>query len=205
MSNELLPLFPLEVVLYPGMPLPLHIFEPRYKQMIRWCLEQGEEFGVVLARKPEMARVGCTAGIVKVVKEFEDGRMNILTMGQRRFQVLQLFEDLPYLQGRVEMLEEDEEADAEAPRPVRLWKLFEEAYSLVGGRSAETPEPEGGRALSFHIAILLPMELEMKQRILELGSELERQRVLESHLEKWLPQLLQLARLKEKAGGNGHG
>lgn len=205
MSNELLPLFPLEVVLFPGMPLPLHIFEPRYKQLIRTCLERGEHFGVVLARKEGLAGVGCTTEIVKVVKEFDDGRMNILTVGRNRFRVLQLFEELPYLQAQVEMLEEDEETDGEAPRPVHLWKFFEEAFTLAGGEGPAAPEPEGGHPLSFHIAILLPLELEIKQKILELPSEMERQRALEFHLQKWLPKLRRLARLKVKAAGNGHG
>ncbi|MGH9861959.1 MAG: LON peptidase substrate-binding domain-containing protein [Candidatus Acidiferrales bacterium] len=203
MSTDLLPLFPLEVVLFPGMPLPLHIFEPRYKLLIAHCREQQLEFGVVLSRKRGPAEVGCSAEILKVIKEYPDGRLDILTVGQNRFRLLQVFEDLPYLQGRVDFLFEDENAE-EAPAPVRLSELFEEAF-LLTGNAAAPPQPQGGMPWSFHIAMLLPLTLDTKQLLLELESEGERQRRLETYLEEWLPQARRAAHLKEKASGNGHG
>lgn len=205
MNDELLPLFPLEVVLFPAMSLPLHIFEPRYKQMIRYCLDREAEFGVVLARKEDLAQVGCSAEIVKLVKEFEDGRMNILTVGLNRFRLLQVIKDLPYWQGRVEVLEEDEETSGPLSPASPLLKFFAEATRLVSGEATEAPRLEGGQPPSFQIAATLPLDLEVKQQVLELDSEVERQQALESHLQQWLPRLRRVARLKEKAGGNGHG
>lgn len=185
------------------MPLPLHIFEPRYKLMIGHCREQQQEFGVVLARKRGPAELGCSAEILKVIKEYPDGRLDILTVGQNRFRLLQVFEDLPYLQGRVEFLFE-ESVEEEAPAPVRLSEFFEESF-LLAGNAADPPQPQGGMPWSFHIAMLLPLPLETKQTLLELESEAERQRRLETYLEEWLPQARRAAQLKEKAGSNGHG
>src|SRR5262245_51929210 len=84
----LLPLFPLDVVLYPGQPLPLHIFEDRYKEMIGECLDSKSEFGVVRLKDNAIPNVGCTATITNVVKRYDDGRLDIETTGLRRFEVL---------------------------------------------------------------------------------------------------------------------
>ncbi|HZZ15900.1 MAG TPA: LON peptidase substrate-binding domain-containing protein, partial [Candidatus Sulfotelmatobacter sp.] len=75
---SLIPLFPLDVVLFPGVPLPLHIFEPRYKEMIAECLAQHKTFGVVRALEEGLAEVGCTAEIITVVKEYSDGRLDLV-------------------------------------------------------------------------------------------------------------------------------
>jgi len=86
--SSLLPIFPLELVLLPGVPLPLHIFEPRYKEMIAECLEQKKPFGVVRASSDGVAEIGCTAEIMSVTKKYDDGRMDILTRGVERFEVI---------------------------------------------------------------------------------------------------------------------
>src|SRR5947209_19237850 len=83
--SDLLPLFPLELVLFPGMALPLHIFEPRYKEMIGECLEHDSAFGIVRAVEDGVAHVGCSAEVVTVVKRYDDGRLDIVTRGLRRF------------------------------------------------------------------------------------------------------------------------
>jgi len=84
----LLPLFPLEVVLFPGVPLPLHIFEPRYKEMIGECRTNQTPFGVIRALEQGIAEVGCTAEIVSVTKEYADGRLDLVAEGRKRFEVL---------------------------------------------------------------------------------------------------------------------
>ncbi len=94
MSELLLPLFPLDLVLLPGVPLPLHIFELRYKEMIRECLDQQRAFGIVRAKDESFVNIGCTADIMNVLKTYPDGRMNILVEGQKRFEVLQVNQEL---------------------------------------------------------------------------------------------------------------
>jgi hypothetical protein len=109
-----IPLFPLNVVLMPGAPLPLHIFEDRYKQMVNECLEQESEFGMVLADESGTRRVGCTARIVELVERYEDGRMLILVEGSRRFKLNSILTGKPYYVGEVDYLEEEREEDVTA-------------------------------------------------------------------------------------------
>src|SRR5258707_13826771 len=90
MGPERIPLFPLNVVLLPGAILPLHIFEPRYRQMVRHCLDEKREFGVLLALPKGIVRVGCTARVTEVVKRYNDGRMDIVTVGRFPFRITQL-------------------------------------------------------------------------------------------------------------------
>ena len=107
-----LPLFPLNLVLFPGMPLPLHIFEERYKKMIGDCLDSRSPFGVVLIREGQEVgggaipfRMGTSARILQV-ERMEDGRMNLITQGERRFQVVEMTQQMPHLVGQVEFIEE---------------------------------------------------------------------------------------------------
>src|SRR5271163_2395532 len=106
MRPERIPLFPLNVVLLPGAELPLHIFEPRYREMVKHCLQDKLEFGMLLSLPKGLARVGCTAEIVEVLKREEDGRMDILTVGRAPFRVLEMFTDAPLVEGRVVYLED---------------------------------------------------------------------------------------------------
>src|SRR5579885_1649160 len=116
MRTERIPLFPLNVVLLPGADLPLHIFEPRYRQMVKQCLANNQEFGVLLALPDGIAHVGCTAEIVEVVKRHPDGRMDILTVGRAPFRVVELFASNPLLEGNVDYLEDVESRPHSAKR-----------------------------------------------------------------------------------------
>src|SRR6516164_9318164 len=115
--GEMLPLFPLGAVLYPGMLLPLHIFEERYRQLVRDLLERPEprRFGVIAIRKGRetgidgvqaLYGIGCTATLRRA-DELEDGRFELVTVGTQRFRLLALDETLPYLQGEIELLADD--------------------------------------------------------------------------------------------------
>src|SRR6267143_1284573 len=130
MRPERIPLFPLNVVLLPGAEMPLHIFEPRYRQMVKDCLEEKGEFGMLLALPKGVARVGCTAEIVEVVKRYEDGRMDIQTVGRAPFRVVELFNQNPLLEGQVDYLE-----DRDSPLNPRIQRelveLFEACHTLV--------------------------------------------------------------------------
>ena len=108
MQDGLLPLFPLQVVLLPGSQLPLHIFEDRYKEMIGEVLRDKLEFGVVLANEKGIVNTGCTATVDRVLREYPDGRLDILTRGRRRFEILLLNEERSFLRGAVEFFDDDE-------------------------------------------------------------------------------------------------
>jgi Lon protease-like protein len=96
-----IPLFPLDVVLLPGMPLPLHIFEPRYKLMVGRCLNEKIEFGMILATSQGIASVGCTAEIVRKLRDYSDGRMDIIAEGRSIFRLDELLDEKEYYEGRV--------------------------------------------------------------------------------------------------------
>src|SRR5579884_1206656 len=108
MAQELLPLFPLETVLFPRTPLPLHIFEDRYKEMMNEAIERKTEFGVVQAGEKGIVNTGCTAAIDKVLRRYPDGRLDLLTSGRRRFEILDLDDGRSFLRGAVDFFDDDE-------------------------------------------------------------------------------------------------
>src|SRR5258708_36528790 len=116
--REWMPLFPLQAVLLPGAELPLHIFEERYKEMIREVIRERLEFGVVLASDKGILSTGCTATVDKLLREYPDGRMDILTTGRRRFEILRLNEERSFLRGAIEFFD-DEDAAPPAAQPRR--------------------------------------------------------------------------------------
>jgi len=197
----LLPLFPLDVVLLPGTPLPLHIFEPRYKEMIRECLATNAPFGVVRALEEGMAEVGCTAEIVSVTKEYSDGRMDLVAEGRKRFEVLELKRERAFLQAEVLLVPDEPGAAAEEDR-ARAIRVHLEILSLAGAvQDLAAADPS---ELSFYLAGSLPLDLDFKQSLLAMRSESDRIQAVAVYLESILPNLRRAAKAREKAGGNGH-
>jgi Lon protease-like protein len=199
--DGLLPLFPLDVVLFPGTPLPLHIFEPRYKEMIGECLAERRNFGVVRAVGEDVADVGCTAEIITVVKEYPDGRLDLVTEGRMRFEVVRVNEERSFLQAEVLMIS-DESGTAPPEDSSRAIQLHSELLGLAGAtQDLSAADPS---LLSFYLAGSLPLDLDFKQRLLALRSEPERLLLLISYLETIIPNLRRAATARERAGGNGH-
>jgi Lon protease-like protein len=204
MRPERIPLFPLNVVLVPGAELPLHIFEPRYREMVRRCLARKLEFGMLLSLPKGLARMGCTAEILDVVRQHENGSMDILTVGRAPFRVLEFFTESSLLEGRVEYLQ-DREPPADAPTDRNLIELYETCHTLVFGDYPKNLDGPGAKFPSYIIAGTLPMDLPWKQQILELRSETERQARLVKYLREWAPHLQNAAAMRAQAAGNGHG
>jgi ATP-dependent Lon protease len=204
MRPERIPLFPLNVVLLPGVELPLHIFEPRYRAMVKDCLEEKSEFGMLLSMPKGLARVGCTAEIRAVVKRYGDGRMDILTVGCAPFRVLELFQENPLLEGQVDYLE-DRETAANPTIQRQLVELFEACHTLIFDDYPKNLQDAAPEELSYLVAATLPMELLWKQQILELRSEADRQERLVTYLREWAPHLQKRGVMRQRAGGNGHG
>lgn len=202
MTFRRIPLFPLDVVLFPGAPLPLHIFEPRYKLMIRRCVNMKVQFGVILAHKDGMATVGCTAAIVSVVKQYSDGKMDILTRGEIPFQVKEVFDDKPYFEAVIECFTEPTESYPSASK--ELAEIYEQCHWLLFNRGPEVPRTKTKMSPAYAIASVLPLSLEHKQLLLENRDESERQSQLLEQLKEWLPQLLYLNERRQHARGNGH-
>ena len=110
-SEDTIPLFPLGLVLMPQIPLPLHIFEERYKLMIGECLAEDREFGIVYFNATDIQTAGCTARILKVIKRYSDGRLDILTRGQRRYLIKEIFDNKAYLEAGITYFDDDEPTD----------------------------------------------------------------------------------------------
>jgi len=199
-----IPLFPLNVVLMPGAPLPLHIFEDRYKQMVDECLQQESEFGMVFADESGTRKVGCTAKIVELVERYDDGRMLILVEGSRRFRLNNVLTGKPYYVGEIEFFEEEpEEQDVQALAEeciALLERVVEAATEGSVGIEIEPPY----RNLSFAIAGRVEFEAETRQQILELTSERERLEKVKELLTAAAERLERERHAREKAQTNGH-
>jgi len=186
-----LPLFPLNSVLFPGASLPLHIFEDRYKLMIGRCLQSGSPFGVLLIRSgndvgeaAEPFEVGTTARIVRV-QHLDEGRMNLVCLGEQRFRLLKTLHDTPYLVGEVERLDStDSEGEDMTELAETVGALFAEYYRLYLAASNQWARqigmPGGAAALADFVGSRLAVSLWTKQRLLE---ELSVRRRLEAELD----------------------
>ncbi len=197
-----MPLFPLQVVLFPRTSLPLHIFEERYKQMIGEVMRGKAEFGVVLAGEKGIVNTGCTATIEKIVKKYPDGRMDLVTTGRRRFEIILLNDEKPYLRGAVEFFD-DEEAE---PIPPDVRKRVVEAYNDIRTieTSEELHEPElSDPQLSFQLAQVVP-DLDFRQILLATRSEADRMRRLAEFFPTYGSRRRQIQHARSVAPTNGH-
>lgn len=174
-----LPLFPLHVVLYPDMPLPLHIFEPRYRKMVQRCREENAPFGVVLIQNGKEAGNGaipCSSGTtarITVAEEMSDGRLNIEVVGETRFRIIETFNHRPYLTAKVEPFWEQTTDPLLLQSPFDtaggLFKTYLKTLFALRGRSLSTLQlPQEPEYLSYAIASVLQIALGEKQRLLEM-------------------------------------
>ena len=182
-----LPLFPLNLVLFPGMRLPLHIFEERYKAMIGDCIDRDAPFGVVLIREgPEVGgpaepfRIGTSARITQV-QRLEEGRMNLLALGERRFDLVEIVQEVPHMVGRIAFKEEAMgELDSQVLSDVgqEYGVFLQHVATLAGSWNAPVEVPENPLDLSFEAVSTLTGSIElpqgMRQDLLEVDTAGER-------------------------------
>ncbi len=203
MHEGLLPLFPLQVVLFPGADLPLHIFEERYKEMIGEVLRDRQEFGVILASEKGVVNTGCTATVDKVLRRYPDGRLDILTRGRRRFEILLLNDERQFLRGAVEFFD-DEKSEPPPPEILKLavdgYNEMQQLLSEAGLPAGETTNPQ----LSFRLAQDIP-DLALRQLLLSTRSEAERLRHLAGFFPGYLQKQRRVQRVRNLAPRNGHG
>lgn len=203
MQEGLLPLFPLQVVLFPRTPLPLHIFEDRYKEMINEAVRDHSEFGVVLATDKGIVNTGCTAVVERVLKQYPDGRMDILCVGRRRFELLRLDDERSFLRGAVQFFDDEDFESTEAGARQKAIEGYNELQRLTPSPALLEPELSDPQ-LSFQLAQPLP-ELDFRQTLLATRSEAERMRQLAEYLPGYLARQRKIAHVKEIAPRNGHG
>jgi Lon protease-like protein len=196
MQEELLPLFPLSLVLLPQNIVPLHIFEERYKELIGEAIGNQSEFGIVLAANDGILNVGCTASVERVLKQYDDGRMDIIGLGRRRFQVHELDQERSFLRASVSYFEDEVDFAPEdlQGKAREVHDRFEPSADL----------PTQGGLLSFMLAQSV-RDVELRQQLLMSRSESERLRMLIEFLPKQREREQYVVHMKEMAPRNGHG
>jgi Lon protease-like protein len=203
MQQGLLPLFPLQAVLLPGAELPLHIFEDRYKEMMAEVIRERQEFGVVLANEKGIVNTGCTATVDRVVRQYPDGRMDIVTLGRRRFEITRLNDERPFLRGAVEFFD-DEEPLPPTPdlrqRAIDGFNALQQLESSDPLNSTDVSDPQ----LSFRLARPVS-DLTFRQILLSTRSESERLKQIADFLPNFLVKQRRIQHIKEVAPRNGHG
>lgn len=184
------------------MMLPLHIFEDRYKEMIGETIRLRTEFGVVQAGEKGIVNTGCTATIEKVVKEYTDGRLDILTLGRRRFEIMMLNDDRQYLRGAVQFFDDEDPDPPGTELRQSALEHYEELRSLELDEDLAVPRAEDNQ-LSFRLAVPI-QDLDFRQMLLATKSEKERLRQLVEYLPKYVERRRAAAHVREVAPRNGH-
>lgn len=201
-TSALVPLFPLGLVLVPDELLPLHIFEERYRDLVRDCLASDKPFGIVLFQEGRMSEVGCLAMIRDVVTQYEDGRMDIVVSGLSRFRVVDVDRSKSYLQAEAASIPDRSEKADQAERE-RLITQHIKLLELAG----RTPTPsvyQDRDVLSYFIALNAGLSVDQKQTMLELPGEQERIDYLIEHMAAFIPRVEEAETLRRKISTNGH-
>lgn len=202
-----IPIFPLGLVLLPEMNLPLHIFEERYKIMINECLKSSEPFGIVFFDGEQIHKVGCTARIVEVLKQYDDGRMDIMVQGDQRFYMDKTDESRPYLASDVFYIDDVEESVGAGDRVllqkvIGLLKTLDQLTEHAG--ESDRFENANLKKLSFLIPGAEGFTFQERQRFLEMTSARERFEKGAKILEKVVARVKINRDALEIIGGNGH-
>ena len=197
-----IPLFPLDVVLFPDAPLPLHIFEERYKEMISECMDTDAGFGVVRLQQEGLAVIGCTARIIRVLQRYEDGRLDIFAREMRDSKSRCWRTAVLILEAEVDFFEDDGEDASRALRE-ECTALHFETLELAG-LEVSTMQLSLDAPISFALASALPADLGFKQQLLSMRSDEERTERLRDFYQAVLPKLRMGAHASRASGQNGH-
>ncbi len=199
MNTKQLPLFPLNIVAYPGERVNIHIFEPRYKQLVKECMDEGSTFGIPVYIKNGVSDYGTEMRVISIEKEYAQGEMDIKTEGIQVFRVHEFFTRLQnklYPGGQVESLENVEDADI-----VLNQKIREQLGILYEALKITKPLDF---VSTFEIAHHIGLNLEQEYALLRQKHESARQQMILEHLERVVPVIIETERLKEKIRLNGH-
>ena len=203
--TEILPLFPLNVVLFPQAQLPLHIYEERYKILINECIVRDNDFGINHVFEQQMKPVGCTAVVKEVLKRYDDGQLDIIVEGRRRYTLLNVIEaKRPYLCGRVTWLNDTEEFFNEPLKKLAV-ELYNQFVPIVfNGTVKKINGNDPRQSRSFFLVQKSGLELSQRQIFLGMVSETERLNFLIQHFESILPLLTSNKKVEELAKNDGY-
>lgn len=202
--TNFIPIFPLSIVVYPGEQLPLHIFEPRYKQLVRECVEGKKPFGIPTVIKNNVQEIGTLVTVTDIVKEYDNGELDVRTEGQEVFRILEIIRTIPekLYSGSIVTYPEFDRDPGNGKLMQTVLAGVKELHRLLNiSKDFKKPEEE---LLSFDVAHHAGLSLEEEYELLSLPRELQRQEYLKRHLQKVLPMLMEMELLKEKVKLNGH-
>lgn len=201
--TNFIPIFPLSIVVYPGEQLNLHIFEPRYKQLINECYSEEKPFGIPTVIKNQVAEMGTLVKILRVVKVYDNGEMDIQTSGERIFRVLEVIKEIPeklYSGAIVNYPDSDDAGKRELMQ--KVVNGIRELHRLLNiNKDFKKPDED---LTAYDVAHHAGLSLEEEYELLGLLKEIQRQEYLKRHLSKVLPLIAEMEALKEKIRLNGH-
>lgn len=202
--TNFIPLFPLGIVIYPKEKLHLHIFEPRYKQLIRECHAQNKPFGVPTVLNNRLQDMGTLVQILDIVQEYENGEMDINTQGIKIFRTLEVIRQVPdkLYSGAIVNYPENKMSGGDDNVMQTIITGVRELHRLLDiSKDFRKPDDELN---SYDVAHHMGLSIEEEYQFLGLMTERQRQEFLKRHLQKVLPMLMEMEQLKEKIKLNGH-
>lgn len=202
--TNFIPVFPLGIVVYPGEMVNLHIFEPRYKQLINECYKEGKPFGIPTVIDNKLNEMGTLVKITELVKVYDNGEMDIRTQGMRVFRVLELIKSIPdkLYSGAIVNYPDNIEGPGKKELMLKIINAIRELHRLLEiSKDFHIPDEELG---SYDVAHHAGLSLEQEYEFLGLLHELQRQEYLKRHLGNVLPVIAEMETLKERVKLNGH-
>lgn len=201
--SSILPLFPLQLVVFPGEQLNLHIFEPRYKQLIIECEKEGRSFGIPYVEDNKPKLIGTEVELVAIKKTYPDGKMDVSTLGKGKFKIQNFYKRLEnrlYPGGEIERLDTDLNGDIVFYSKIR--DMIAELYTFMH-IDKDPPDLSEGFTC-FDIAHKIGLASHQEYELLTMNSEELRQEYLINHLEKFIPAVKEMENLRKKIQMNGH-
>ena len=201
--TNFIPIFPLSIVVYPGENLNLHIFEPRYKQLINECHRAKKPFGIPAVIENKVQEFGCMVDITELSTIYDNGEMDIKTKGVKIFRILEMIDDLPDKLYGGAIVNYPDNYEPGVPDLMRkVMKRIRELHGLL--KVKKDFVKEDGELTSYEVAHHIGLSLEEEYGLMNLLDERQRQEYLNRHLNKVLPMLADMEKLKEKIKLNGH-
>lgn len=209
MQRVTIPIFPLPCVVFPGEPFSLHVFEEKYKLLIRQCLENEEKgmdaaFGITCSNEEKTFLSGCTVTIEQVLKTYKDGRLDILTRGQQRYTTLEVLSKTPFPTALVEFFDDTDDVSSADPNTTNQAITLHSKLLEVAQGSPQMVQPPEHQPVSFFLAHSAGLELEQRQTLLDSRSEQERLEYLVNYYRTILPLAQNQQEIKARVMLNGH-
>ena len=202
--TNFIPIFPLDVIVYPGEPLNLHIFEPRYKQLIKDCIRDRKLFGIPSVKDKQVNELGTLMEITEVVKEYDNGEMDIRTRGTEVFKVLEVIKELPekLYQGAIVTYPPNTMEPGDTKKAQLILRELQRMFQLLNQENKITAEKQS--MISYEIAHLVGLSKEQEYELLGIFTEIQRLEYLRKHLKSITPVLEELEKVKARVQMNGH-